>query len=69
MCTSGVVEQGCKQGCQSRDVSRPRLRAFGTWLQLGGILEISPLSVGSRMPFKSGLGSIQESGGMLLSQF
>lgn len=52
---------------QGRDVGRPGLRACGTWLHLGGILEMSPLSVGSGMPFTSGLGSIQECGGLLLS--
>lgn len=48
-------------------LGRPGLHAFGTWHLLGGILETSPLSVGSGMPFTSGLGSIQECGGMLLS--
>lgn len=52
---------------QGRDIGRPGLRVCGTWLHLGGILEMSPLSVGSGMPFTSGLGSIQECGGLLLS--
>lgn len=50
------------------DRPRLRFRAFGPWLHFGGIPEVSPLSVGSRIPFKPGLqGSIWGCGGMLLS--